>query len=143
MQKSFVRRFAWATYPPMVRVICIGGDLETIEDKLNGPPAFYSAELCGGTHLRHTEDLMDVVIVGLRCRNQSIKEVCNLSICPVLLVPFKHKRFFGSQASRDWSPFSLQTSLYLVILVLLGYTFNSKIMLFVGIANFPTLNGKS
>ncbi|VDK32126.1 unnamed protein product [Taenia asiatica] len=85
IEKSFVKRFAWATYPPMVRVICIGGDLETIEEKLNDPPAFYSAELCGGTHLHHTEDLVDVVIVGLRCRNQSIKEVCSLFINPVLL----------------------------------------------------------
>lgn len=56
-------------------MVCVGGDLETIDEKINRSRGFYSAELCGGTHVRQTEDLVDVVIVGLRSRNQSVKEV--------------------------------------------------------------------
>ena len=75
VQKSFVKRFAWETYPQVVRVVCIGGDLKAIEENINGQSSFYSAELCGGNHLQQTEDLVDVVIVGLRSRNSFIKEV--------------------------------------------------------------------
>ncbi len=70
-----MKRFAWEAYPQRVRAVSIGGDLEGVEKHIQGPPAFHSSELCGGTHLHQTEDLIDVVVVSLRARNQSIKEV--------------------------------------------------------------------
>ncbi len=70
-----MKRFAWEAYPQRVRAVSIGGDLEGVEENIQGPPAIHSAELCGGTHLHQTEDLIDVVVVSLRARNQSIKEV--------------------------------------------------------------------
>ncbi|CDS37171.1 alanyl tRNA synthetase mitochondrial [Echinococcus multilocularis] len=79
IEKPYVKRFTWEIYPPTVRVVCVGGDMETIEEKTNGPSAFYSAELCGGTHLHKIEDLVDVIIVGLQCRNQSIKKFVAIS----------------------------------------------------------------
>uniref|UniRef100_A0A5K3FPT6 alanine--tRNA ligase n=1 Tax=Mesocestoides corti TaxID=53468 RepID=A0A5K3FPT6_MESCO len=74
VEKSFVKRFAWESYPQLVRVVCIGGDIETIGRSIDSPSSLYSAELCGGTHVHQTNDLVDVVIVGLRSRNQAVKE---------------------------------------------------------------------
>uniref|UniRef100_A0A5K3FMK6 AA_TRNA_LIGASE_II_ALA domain-containing protein n=1 Tax=Mesocestoides corti TaxID=53468 RepID=A0A5K3FMK6_MESCO len=79
MQKSFVKRFAWESYPQLVRVVCIGGDIETIGRSIDSPSSLYSAELCGGTHVHQTNDLVDVVIVGLRSRNQAVKEFVAIS----------------------------------------------------------------
>lgn len=73
-----MKRFPWEAYPTVVRAICIGGDLDTIA---NAEPmgeigsSFRSAELCGGTHLQTTEDIVDVLITACRARNQFVKEV--------------------------------------------------------------------
>ncbi|VDN98548.1 unnamed protein product [Rodentolepis nana] len=78
-EKTFVQRFPWETYPEKVRTVCIGGDVETISEKITDSTGFYSAELCGGTHVQQTEDLVDIVIVGLRSRKQSVKEFIAIS----------------------------------------------------------------
>nr|CDS27185.1 alanyl tRNA synthetase mitochondrial [Hymenolepis microstoma] len=91
-EKPFVRRFPWETYPQKVRTVCIGGDVETISEKITGSTGFYSAELCGGTHVQQTEDLVDIVIIGLRARKQSVKEFIAISGESAV-----RARYYGSQ----------------------------------------------
>lgn len=69
-------------YPDIVTVVCIGdpvvSDLSSTEtDKLPTPSS--SAELCGGTHVVNTVDLIDLVVIGLRGRKQAVKQVSMLS----------------------------------------------------------------
>ncbi|KAA0196773.1 hypothetical protein FBUS_10002, partial [Fasciolopsis buskii] len=76
-KNSKVRRFPWMDYPDIVTVVCIGdpvvSDLSSTEtDKLPTPSS--SAELCGGTHVVNTVDLIDLVVIGLRGRKQAVKQ---------------------------------------------------------------------
>ncbi|CAH8633341.1 unnamed protein product [Dicrocoelium dendriticum] len=62
-----IRRFPWVNYPNIVRAVRIG-------DWPSASALSATAELCCGTHLMSTADLVDLVVVSVRSRQQTTKQ---------------------------------------------------------------------
>ncbi|VDP85171.1 unnamed protein product [Echinostoma caproni] len=63
-------------YPETVIAVCIGDppDIDAASVRAAHPSSGSSAELCAGTHVKNTVDLVDLVVIALRGRKQAVKQ---------------------------------------------------------------------
>ncbi|THD22221.1 hypothetical protein D915_006883 [Fasciola hepatica] len=104
VKNSKVRRFPWMDYPDIVTAVCIGKPIvlesSSTETAESATPNS-SAELCAGTHVVNTADLIDLVVVALRDRKQAVKQFVGIVGEPARQARLRGDSLLASAQNRE------------------------------------------